>query len=144
MDNNYKFKDFEVYPFPSNYDVNHLISIGTTYTSDHLKVAAGLNWHSGKPTTGLVQGNEIVDGEINYGEPNMATLPDYIRLDISAVYNLKLSLKTRANIGVSVWNVFDKENIINNYYRIDDGVANEIRQQSLGLTPNIVLRMFFN
>ena len=144
MDNNYKFKDFEAYPFPSNYDINHLIGIGTTYTSDHLKVAAGLNWHSGKPTTNLVQGREIVDGEINYGEPNMGTLPDYIRLDISAIYNLKLGSRTRANIGVSVWNVLDKENIVNNYYRIDDEVVNEVRQQSLGLTPNVVLRMFFN
>ena len=145
MDNNYNFKDFEAYPFRSNYDVNNSISLGTTFTSNNLIIAAGLNWHSGKPTTDVVMGNEIVDGEINYDEPNMATLPDYLRLDVSALYNLNLSPKTNANIGVSIWNILNKENIINNYYRIvDDGRINEIRQESLGLTPNVVLRVFFN
>jgi len=144
MDNNYKFNEFEPYPFPSNFDVNHSISLGTTFTSDNLKIAAGLNWHSGKPTTIPVQGNEIVDGEINYDHPNSTSLEDYLRLDVSAIYNLKLGQNSNANIGVSVWNILDKENIINNYYRVVDNEVNEVRQQSLGLTPNVVLRVFFN
>jgi hypothetical protein len=109
-----------------------------------LKLAAGLNWHSVKHTTDLVQGNEIVDGDINYSEPNSTTLPDYVRLDISAIYNLKLGSNANANIGVSIWNVLDKENVINNYYRISDETISETRQRSLGLTPNVVLRVFFN
>jgi hypothetical protein len=65
-------------------------------------------------------------------------------LDISAIYDLKLGQKTDANIGLSIWNVLDKENIINNYYRISDETISETRQRSLGLTPNVVLRVFFN
>jgi len=38
----------------------------------------------------------------------------------------------------------DNKNIINNYYRIIDGEVNETQQISLGFTPNIVLRVFFN
>jgi len=144
MDNNYKFNDFEPYPFPSNYDVNHSVSLGTTFTTNNLKVAAGLNWHSGKPTTKPVQSNEIVDGEINYDHPNSASLEDYLRIDVSAIYNLNLGKNTNANIGLSVWNVLDKENIINNYYRFVDDEVNEIQQQSLGLTPNVIVRVFFN
>jgi len=144
MDNTYSFKDFEAYPFPSNFDVNNSVSLGTTFTSKNLKVAIGLNWHSGKPKTEPVQGNEIVDGEINFGEPNSLSLENYLRLDVSALYNLKLNPKTNAKIGVSVWNVLDKENVINNYYRIIDNNVSEIQQHSLGLTPNVVLRVFFN
>ena len=144
MDNTYIFNDFEPYPFPSNYDFNHSVSFGTTFTSNNLKIAAGLNWHSGKPTTVLVEGNEIVDGEINFGDPNMDTLKDYLRVDISALYDFKFGQKTNGNIGVSIWNIFDNKNIINNYYRIIDDKVNETQQISLGFTPNVVLRFFFN
>ena len=143
MDNTYTFKDFEAYPFPSNYDVTHSISIGTTYTSNKLKMAAGLNWHSGKPSTEPIKGNEVSEGEINYDEPNNAMLQDYMRLDVSAIYDVKLNNNTNVNIGVSIWNILDKKNVINNYYRIIDDRATEIQQQSLGLTPNVVLRLFF-
>jgi len=144
MDNTYDFKDFEPYPFPSNFDVNHSVSLGSTFTSKNLKLAAGLNWHSGKPTTEPIEGNEIIDGEINYDEPNSDSIDDYLRLDVSAIYNFNLGNNTNANIGIAIWNVFDKKNIINNYYRIDDGLVNEVQQQSLGLTPNVVIRVFFN
>jgi hypothetical protein len=143
MDNTYIFNDFEPYPFPSNFDINHSVSLGTTFTSNNLKIAASLNWHSGKPTTVPEEGNEIVDGGINFGEPNMATLKDYFRVDISALYDLKLGNKTDANIGVSIWNVLDNKNIINNYYRVIDGSVYETQQISLGFTPNVVLRVFF-
>ena len=144
MDNTYRFKDFEPYDFQSNYNIKHSITVGTAFTTKNLKVAAGLNWHSGKPTTQPISGNEIIDGGINYGKTNRATLPDYLRLDISALYNLKLGQKTDANIGVSIWNVLDKENVINNYYRISNETISETQQRSLGLTPNVVLRVFFN
>jgi hypothetical protein len=144
MDNTYSFKDFEAYDFPSNYNIEHSITIGTAFTTKNLKLAAGLNWHSGKPTTEPVSGNEIIDGDINYDKTNRVTLPDYLKLDISAIYDLKLGQKTDANIGMSIWNVLDKENVINNYYRISDETISETRQRSLGLTPNVVLRVFFN
>ena len=144
MDNTYDFKDFEANAFPSNYDIEHSITFGTSFTTENLKLSAGLNWHTGKPTSEPILGNEIVDGDINYGETNSATLPDYLRLDISALYNLNLGQKTDANIGVSIWNVLDRENVINNYYRINNETINETRQRSLGFTPNVVLRIYFN
>ncbi len=144
MDNTYSFSDFEAESFPSNYDIDHSVTFGTTFTTNNLKLAAGLNWHSGKPTTQPISGNEIIAGDINYGKTNRATLQDYMRLDISAVYNLKLGLKTDANVGISIWNVLDKENIINNYYRITNETISETQQRSLGFTPNVVLRVFFN
>ena len=144
MDNTYIFYDFEPYPFPSNFDINHSVSLGTTFTSNNLKIAAGLNWRSGKPTTVPVEGNEIVDGEINFDDPNMATLKDYFRVDVSALYDFKLGQKTDGNIGVSIWNILDNKNIINNYYRVIDGAVNETQQISLGFNPNLIIRFFLN
>ncbi|WP_242205148.1 TonB-dependent receptor [Aestuariivivens insulae] len=143
MDNDYEFKTLEVQPFTSNYNIVHNVSFGATYALNRLKLAAGLNWHSGKPTTRPVRGDEVVNNEINYANTNAATLKDYLRLDISAIYNFKLSEGTKVNTGISVWNVFDRENEINNFYRVNEGEAVETRQMSLGFTPNAFFRLYF-
>ncbi|WP_445955087.1 TonB-dependent receptor [Yeosuana sp.] len=143
MNNDYTFKDLEAYSFPSNYDVSHTITIGTAYTTKNFKVSAGLNWRTGKPTTQPIKGNEIVDNEVNFGSTNNVRLQDYLRVDVSALYNFKLSPKVKANIGLSVWNILNKKNEINNFYRIKESVVNETKQHSLGITPNAVFRFFF-
>jgi len=66
-----------------------------------------------------------------------------LRVDLSALYDFKLSRTTKANIGLSVWNLLDKKNIINTFYRLNDGEISEINQRSLGFTPNLVFRVNF-
>ncbi|MDP5081028.1 MAG: TonB-dependent receptor [Winogradskyella sp.] len=144
MNSDYSFNSLPENNFPSNFDISHAITFGTNYTLDHLKVSAGLNWNSGRPTTRPVVGNEIVDNEINYGPTNSEHLQDYLRLDISAMYDFKLSSKTTANLGLSVWNLLDKKNSINSFYRLNNGTVEEVNQRSLGLTPNLVFRVIFN
>ncbi|WP_242132013.1 TonB-dependent receptor plug domain-containing protein [Aestuariivivens marinum] len=143
MDNNYRFKTLEREAFPSNYDIIHNISLGATYISNNLKIATGLNWHSGKPTTKPEEGNEIVNNEINFAKANEAVLKDYLRLDISAIYDFKLSNNMKLNAGLSVWNVMGRKNELNNFYRINEGAPVETLQNSLGFTPNAVLRVDF-
>jgi TonB-dependent Receptor Plug Domain len=143
MNNTYTFKSLSESTFSSNYDITHSVTIGTVYSSKKLKISGGLNWHTGKPTTKPVFQNEIVDNTINFATTNSSRLEDYLRVDISAMYNFKLGEKSYANFGLSVWNVFDKENEINNFYRINEGSVNETIQKSLGLTPNAVLRVYF-
>lgn len=143
MNNLYSFIDYEEYSFPSNFDITHAVTIGASYSNKNLKLSTGLSWHTGKPETPPIEGNEIVDDAINYDETNIANLNEYMRLDISAMYEFKIGRKTNANVGVSVWNVLDKENQINSFYQIDNGVVNEKIQRSLGITPNAVLRVNF-
>ncbi|TGV02719.1 TonB-dependent receptor plug domain-containing protein [Flavivirga rizhaonensis] len=143
MNNRYLFKDLETNYFPSNYNISHTATLGMTYALNNLKFSAGLNWHSGKPTTQPVFENQIIDKQVNYETTNASNLDDYLRLDISAIYNFKLSDKTRAHLGVSIWNVLDKENEINNFYRVKDETIMETVQKSLGLTPNAVFRVYF-
>ena len=102
-----------------------------------------MNWHSGRPTTQPVAGNEIVDDAINFEATNSSNLQDYLRVDISAVYTIGLWKNTKADLGLSVWNVLNKNNQINDFYRINDDTVGEMMQSSLGVTPNAVLRVHF-
>jgi len=143
MDNAYSFSELLKNSFPSNFDISHVITLGTVYKLKNFKVSTGLNWHTGKPTTKPLIGNEIVDNEINYGAANSNNLKDYLRFDVSALYDFKLGNKTKATLGMSIWNVFNKKNEINNFYKLNEGVLNETIQNSLGITPNAIFRLNF-
>ncbi|WP_400076044.1 TonB-dependent receptor plug domain-containing protein [Winogradskyella sp. R77965] len=143
MDNNYSFESLPEQTFPSNFDITHALTFGTNYTSEHLKLSLGLNWNSGRPKTIPEPGNEIINNNINYNPTNAEQLQDYLRVDVSALYDFKLSKTTKANLGISVWNLLDKENVINNFYRLNDDAINEINQRSLRITPNVIFRVNF-
>ncbi|WCO00620.1 TonB-dependent receptor plug domain-containing protein [Psychroserpens ponticola] len=142
MKSNYEFSSLSEQMFPSNFDVKHTVTFGAVYALERLKLSAGFNWHLGKPTTQPISGKEIVNDDINYEITNSSNLEDYLRVDISMLYDFKLG-KTKADLGVSIWNVFDKTNEINKFYRVNNGMVNVTLQNSLGFTPNAVLRIHF-
>ncbi len=130
--------------FPNNVDIRHALTMAGTYTYNNLKLALGLNWHSGKPTTNPIVNDEVVDGSINYESPNSSHLKDYLRADCSATYDFNISNNTLATIGASIWNVTNKKNVINTYYTLDDNdVVSKVENQSLGITPNVSFRLQF-
>ncbi|MEZ4802038.1 MAG: TonB-dependent receptor plug domain-containing protein [Gelidibacter sp.] len=143
MDNNYTFKGLPEMEFPSNFDIEHFITLGLTYNTNHLKIASGLNWHSGKPTTIPVETDEVINDEINYEPANSSRLEDYLRVDISALYDCHVAKNIKGTFGVSVWNVLNTKNVINATYRVMDTQSQKIEQSSLGFTPNVLLRLFF-
>ncbi len=143
MDNQYKFYDLQPSAFPSNLDITHAIAFGTAYSLKNLKIAAGFNWHSGKPSTSTVIGDEISNNVINYRTPNSSRLPNYMRMDLSAHYNFNITPKIKADAGISIWNILDRANEINNFYHIDNEEVIETQQRSLGITPNAGLRVYF-
>ena len=143
-DNTYHFTDFNPADFPNNLDIRHTITAGLSYNYRNFKTSVGINWHTGKPTTLPVRGNEIVDNSINYDTPNASNLDDYFRLDWSAVYQFRIYRQIKANLGVSIWNLTGKQNILSRYYGLDaDQNLIEYQQKSLGLTPNMLLRLRF-
>lgn len=143
LNSDYEFPRLQEQQFPSNFDIRHAITIGTAYTLDDIKISAGLNWHSGNPMTNPVSGNEFTNGNINYEPTNSSTLDDYLRVDVSATYNFKFFSNSRANLGVSVWNLLDKTNEINTFYRFNNNAVTQTLQTSLGITPNVVFRVYF-
>ncbi|MEZ4796194.1 MAG: TonB-dependent receptor [Flavobacteriaceae bacterium] len=144
MNNLYLFESLEPETFPSNYNITHWATLGLTYSIKNFKLSTGLNWHIGKPITIPITDNEIVNNEVNFGPTNTSNLKDYLRLDVSAIYDFNLGKKAKGNLGVSFWNVLNKENEINSFYRVNNETLNEIIQRSLGFTPNAVLRVYFN
>jgi len=140
----YTFDAFPERTFPSNYDITHTLTLGVSYETSRLKLAAGWNWRSGRPVTGIDAANPLVNNQVNYGPSNADQLPDYMRVDLSAMYQFLMSRRSRAQLGFSVWNLLDRQNYLNNYYRPNAaGGASEFFQRSLGLTPNVVFRVHF-
>ena len=109
-----------------------------------MKLAVGINWRSGKPFTKPNANNPISGNFINYGLPNDENISYYLRADISAIYNFKLSKSINASSGFSLWNVTNNKNIINTYYTISDADStNKVELESLGITPNFSFRVHF-
>ncbi|MDO5977970.1 TonB-dependent receptor plug domain-containing protein [Flavivirga spongiicola] len=143
--NNYIFPSLnDGKKFPNNVDIRHTFSFAGTYTQKAIKLALGLNWHSGKPTTLPDTNDNPDDRVITYTAPNSSNLDDYLRADCSATYAFNISDTARATLGASVWNVLNKKNIINTYYTLDENnEINTVENESLGITPNISLRIYF-
>ncbi len=143
VDNKYNFEMLSESSFPNNIDIRHSVSLATSYTNKGLKISSGLNWHSGKPTTEPIAGNEIIDDEINYESANSSRLDDYMRIDISAQYNFNIGNKIKAQFGLSIWNLLNEKNPTNRYYRIVNNEVEQVEQSSLQSTPNASLRVIF-
>ena len=129
--------------FPSNYDITHAVTFGTSYSTKKLKVSAGLNWHTGKPIAQPSTGNEIVNNQINYAPTNSNRLQDYMRVDISAIYTIEFGENIDAKLGVSVWNDLNDENIINSFHTLNNTTVTKTDELALGFTPNAFLRVYF-
>ena len=143
MDNEYQFDNLPEKAFPSNLDITQAVTFGSTYKYKNLKLSAGLNWHTGRPTTRPIVGAEIENDVINYQATNSSRLTNYLRVDASALYEFKVG-KAVGNVGVSLWNILNEQNALSNFYRINDAnVAEEFLQTSLDLTPNVLLRFYF-
>ncbi|WP_250433130.1 carboxypeptidase-like regulatory domain-containing protein [Hanstruepera flava] len=144
MNNKYSFDSISSYQFPSNYDITNAITFGSSYTKKNFKFSLGVNWHSGKPYTKPIEGNEIVNNTINYEPINSSRLESYFRVDASAVYNVNISNKVKGVFGASLWNILGNENVLNTYYTIRNDAIVEINELSLNFTPNLSARFIFN
>ncbi|MDH3698466.1 MAG: TonB-dependent receptor [Flavobacteriaceae bacterium] len=145
LNNTYHFEELSENDFQSNFDVTHSLSSGITFSTRNLSFAAGANWHTGKPYTPPIPGVEVQDDAINYDSANSARVPDYLRLDLSALYKIDIKENSRIHAGVSVWNILNRKNTINTFYRVNNlGNAQQNLQQSLGITPNATIKLFLD
>ncbi|WP_026753245.1 FecR domain-containing protein [Sediminibacter sp. Hel_I_10] len=143
--NDYRFADLnEGQTFPNNLDIRHALTFATTYSMEAIDFAFGLNWRSGKPATNPTTNQNTTNNTIEYEAPNSSRLNDYIRADLSVSYQLKVSTKTKASVAASIWNVFDRRNVINRYFVEDENnLLIAIENLSLGITPNVSFRLSF-
>ena len=118
INNTYTFEGLEDVEFPSNFDITHAVAMGSTYSNEFWSISAGVNYRAGKPTSIPLSGAEIVDGDVNFDKANADRLKDYLRIDASALYKLKINKRYKSEIGASLWNISNRKNTINHYYRI--------------------------
>lgn len=147
--NNYNFENFSPAVFPNNYEIQHNINLGIIYDYKNLKLAIGTHWHSGKPITKPLYSVPIYNTnnqpEIVYEKPNSSKLPDYLQVNFSAGYNFSIYRKMKLQFGIAVQNMLNKNNIINQFYKINT-TSNQIEQvntYSLQRTPNAFVRLNF-
>ncbi|MFY7669913.1 TonB-dependent receptor plug domain-containing protein [Tenacibaculum sp. MEBiC06402] len=141
--NNYDFASLNnAESFPNNVDVRSVINIAANYTYNDIKLALGLNWHTGRPFTKPLQSDNTIVRTINFDNPNSSRLADYLRFDASLQYRFKIG-NTDASSGISVWSVLDKRNILNTYFDLENNTINQIENTSLRITPNVSFRVYF-
>ncbi len=146
--NDYTFDTLAPSEFPNTADIRHSIVAAGTYTIHNFKLALGVNWRSGRPFTLPTENNPVntntVPATINYQEPNAENLDDFLRADISAVYDFKLNPLIDATLSASVLNVLDNNNTISSYFRLtDENRIQRVDSRSLGITPNVSFRVKF-
>ena len=141
--NTYTFDEFSPSQFPNNVDITHAMTLGSTYANANFKISAGLNYYSGKPTTHPIY-NQVVENDIIQYEPtNSSRLKDYLRIDVSSVYQFNITPRIQANAGVSIWNLFNQKNVISNFYRVREGQIEQGNKSALAFTPNAVFSILF-
>lgn len=146
--NDYNFTNITPNSFPNNLDVRHTLTFASTYSIKDLKLGLGINYRTGKPFTKPEADNPLdtsfFPARINYETPNSSRLPEYIRVDASASYGFDMGSRVKANAGISLLNLTNRENLLNRYYRLSE--TNEIEtveNVSLGITPNVSFRVSF-
>ncbi len=142
--NDYEFSELIPSEFPNNIDIRHTLTYGINYSFNNFNISGGFNYHTGKPTTQLVPGAEVDEGDLNFASPNSDNIKDYLRVDLSGTYQFAISRQTTAYVGASIWNLLDTENVVNHFFRLNqNNEIEEIDEFALGFTPNFSFRLTF-
>ncbi len=140
----YIFKELLAQAFPNNYDVTHTVTFGASYSLNDLIFATGLNWRTGRPFTRPVEGQEVINGIINFDTSNTSRQEDYLRLDLSSTYQFNFAKNKKVEIGLSILNVLNRKNTLHTFYRLDDeDQIKKVEQNSLRITPNASFKYIF-
>ena len=147
--NDYRFETFSATKFPSSFEIRHTINSAVIYEWKNLQVALGSKWFTGKPVTPpLTNDLNFVTArspEIVYENPNSKNIGNFFQVNFSATYIIKATEKSQLQLGVSVQNIFNRQNIINQYYRINsvnNGIE-VVNTYALERTPNALIRFSF-
>ena len=140
--NRYYFDSYIPNEFPNNFEIQQNVACAVSYENKGLKVGIGWKWNSGRPTTNPL----IVDGKtIHYKLPNSDSVTDYIQSNLSMSYVRTISKTVQINISGSLLNIFNRSNVINKYYRVNNfsDKIEDVSVYSMKRTPNISIRATF-
>lgn len=148
-DNNYSFNGITPDRFPSNFEIKHTVNSAAIYEWHNFKIALGSKWYTGKPVT-LPLNTVAADIAPNatgiaYASPNSDNIGNFFQVNFSASYTCKIRDKVRLQLGVSVLNIFNRRNIINRYYRLNNtsDAIEVVNTYSIERTPNALIKLIF-
>ncbi|MEQ8626084.1 carboxypeptidase-like regulatory domain-containing protein [Ekhidna sp.] len=135
-------------PFPGSWNIEHTVRFTNNYNAGRWSFSLGWMWHTGKSFTEVVEESSNGPISIVYGELNANNLPIYHRLDGSVLYEFssRKNERIRYRIGLSILNLYNRRNLLNREFRTTPSLNNELidtKVYSLGITPNLVFRVFF-
>ena len=141
----YDFEAFGDEPFFANQDVTHELKIVGNYKLGNFSLGTTFVYATGRPftaPTGFFQ-VELLDGSTSeffeVSDKNALRYDDYHKLDVSGTYDLNLG-DSKASIGVSLTNIYNRQNTWFNEYDVIEGELLETNVSLLGFTPSL----FFN
>ncbi|WP_298510118.1 TonB-dependent siderophore receptor [uncultured Kordia sp.] len=152
--NDFRFPNLQAGTFFGNFDQRHVLSLSNTFNYKNFEFAFGWQYTTGKPFTQAADIIEFTDDEGNtdveiiYEDQNNKRLPAYHRLDASVLYDFYLQKEKniKARFGVSVINLYNRENEIDKLYRVEGDTTQQLVEQTdigLGTTLNMVFRVNF-
>ncbi|MCB0641620.1 MAG: TonB-dependent receptor [Phaeodactylibacter sp.] len=142
----YDFDAFGDEPFFANQDQTHELKIVGNYKlKENFTLGATFIYATGRPYTAptgyyeltLLDGSTAAFFEVS--DKNALRLPDYHRFDISATWDFRLG-RSKANIGMSIFNVYNRKNVWYKEYEVVEGEVLETDVNLLDFTPSL----FFN
>lgn len=166
----YNFQDSEIDlnaifpdPFPSSFNIKHQFRLSTTYNWRDWEFSAGYIFKTGLPFTSPPtltvitesddddddSGDEDIIYDLEFTSPNSQRLPNYHRIDLSVWHKFGgEGSKFNGEIGLSIINVLNRNNIFNRSYSVDFDRNDQISVLErtkffLGFTPNVSLRLWF-
>ena len=135
-------------PFPAPNTQKNEFKVFNNYETNGWNFSLNFIYGSGKAFTEPSYNYNITlldESELNYigvGPKNGSLLPDYHRLDISVhhIFNIQ---KSKGDIGISVFNLYNKINTWYYEYNFDQRPYARQTKKYLGLIPNVSFKLTF-
>lgn len=143
----YNFPIYGEESFYASHDVTNEFKIVNMYKYKNWTFAATWIYGTGKPYTEPLGGYSVtlLDGStedfLNIGNHNNARYPDYHRLDMSATLDFNMGDTGKGSLGLSIFNVYNRENTWYKQFEIENGELIETDVKLLGFTPSLTLSM---
>lgn len=145
----YNFPGISPQAYPALHDQTHELKIVNSLKLGKWTIAGTWLYATGKPYTAPIGSysvtllNGVRNNYLNIGAKNGFRLPDYQRLDLSVTFKFNLTTLTKADIGLSVFNVYNQKNIWYKEFEIVQDQVIETDIAYLGLTPNLFFHLKF-
>lgn len=129
--------------FPSAQDITHEFKAVACYTIGRWDFSATWIFATGKPYTApagsytITQPDGTTKSYLVVGSKNGSRYPNYHRLDVSAKYNFLIFGAIKSSVALSVFNVYNHQNIWYKEFSFDETGLTETNAYLLNFTPNL-------